>query len=263
MELTSMKAKDFQIKSFVMQSGERYCLLVASKDSMPLFYPNLYVTTQVRNKSNSVAAMESALLGINVLLSFCEDNEIDLIKRFLKREFFTLSEMDAIRDYCQISLGNGSLKQHDPKVREIKEAKIKKKPTRKVGRASEYIRLSHIAKYVEWLATILLEGAADQKSMLDVQKMKKGFQSRRPSKQGRNQDRREKGLTNEQEKALLEVIRIGSPQNPFIDESTQVRNELIILLLLHLGIRSGELLNIKVSDIDWARNEIIIARRRH
>ncbi len=226
---------------------------------MPLFHPNLFVTTQVRNKSNSVAAMESALSGINVLLSFCEERGIDLNVRFLQREFFSLGEMDGIRDYCQQDFGkrkNESLEN----VRSI-NSKVRQKPIRKTGLASEYMRLSHIAKYVEWLATILLEGAVDRKTALDIAKMKKGFESRRPSGKGRNQLGREKGLTKEQEIALLDVVLPGSEHNPFEDKGTQVRNQLMILLLLHLGIRSGELLNIRVTDVDWSRNQIVIARR--
>ena len=86
-----MRFRKFQIKSFVMQSGERYCLLFDKTTGMPLFYPNLFVTTQVRNKSNSVAAMESALSSINVLQSFCDERGLDLTDRFLKREFFSLA----------------------------------------------------------------------------------------------------------------------------------------------------------------------------
>jgi integrase len=254
-----MRLRKFQIKSFVMQSGERYCLLVDKTSGMPLFYPNLFVTTQVRNKSNSVAAMESALSGINVLLSFCDEHRIDLTDRFLMREFFSLGEMDAIRDYCQQDFSKRSIESLE-NIRSI-NSKARQKPTRKTGLASEYMRLSHIAKYVEWLATILLEGAVDRKTTLDIAKMKKGFESRRPSGKGRNQLGREKGLTKEQELALLEVVLPGSERNPFEDKGTQVRNQLMILLLLHLGIRSGELLNIRVTDVDWSRNQIVIARR--
>jgi integrase len=254
-----MHLRKFQIKSFVMHSGERYCLLFDKATWLPLFYPNLFVTTQVRNKSNSVAAMESALSGINVLQSFCDERRIDLTDRFLKREFFSLGELDAIRDYCQQDFGKRRIESLE-KVRSI-TSKVAQKPTRKTGLASEYMRLSHIAKYVEWLATILLEGSADRTTTLDIAKMKKGFESRRPSSKGRNQVVREKGLTQEQEVALLEIVRPGSECNPFEDEATQVRNQLIILLLLHLGIRSGELLNIRVSDIDWSTNQMVIARR--
>ena len=96
-----MKLRSYRIKSFVMKSGERYCLLVNKVSGLPLYYPNLFVTTQVRNKSLSVAVMEQALAAINVLLTFCDERQIDLEARFLKREFFALHELDALRGRCQ------------------------------------------------------------------------------------------------------------------------------------------------------------------
>jgi integrase len=254
-----MRFRKFQSKSFVMQSGERYWLLIDRASGMPLFHPNLFVTTQVRNNSLSVSAMEAALSGINVLLSFCDERGIDLNVRLLQREFFSLGEMDAIRDYCQQDFGWRGIQSLE-NVRSI-NSKVTQKPTRKTGLASEYKRLTYIAKYVEWLATILLEGAVDRETSNDIAKMKTGFQSRRPSDKGRNQLGREKGLTHEQELALLDVVRPGSERNPFENDAIQVRNQLLILLLLHLGNRGGELLNIKVSDVDWSSNQMVIARR--
>ena len=114
---------------------------------MPLYYPNLYVTTQVRNRSNSVASMESALSGINVLLSFCDKYRIDLVDRFLKHEFFAMHELDAIRDYCQQSFN----RQAEDFRREVVpiNRRSQLKPIRKTGLASEYVRLTHIARYTE------------------------------------------------------------------------------------------------------------------
>lgn len=248
-----------QTKGFVMEDGERYCLLIDRDTGMPLYYPNLYVTTQVRNSSMSVAAMESALTGINVLLSFCEQRQIDLVARFLRREYFSLHELDAIRDFCQQSFATrpGGLPQGVVPF----NGKSKSRSPRRTGLANEYNRLTHIAKYVEWLANTLLTGVVERRVTLDIAKMKKGLESRRPSSKGRNQVGREQGLSREQEVVLLEVIRPGSERNPFDGEPTQIRNQLLILLLLHLGIRGGELLNIRVSDIDWANNQIVIARR--
>lgn len=254
-----MQSRNYRIKGFVMQGGERYCLLVDRETGMPLYYPNLYVTTQVRNRSNSVAAMESALSGINVLLSFCDERQIDLADRFQKREFFLTHELDAIRDYCQQSFTKRAA---DVRLDVTSiNSNVRPKPARKTGLANEYMRLTHIAKYVEWLATVLVTGEIERKTTLDIARMKKGFESRRPTRKGRNQLGREKGLTREQEAVLLDVIRPGSERNPFEDQATQIRNQLLIMLLLHLGIRSGELLNIRVSDIDWANNQIVIARR--
>lgn len=254
-----MKQGSYRIKSLIMQSGERYCLLVDRASGMPLYYPNLYVTTQVRNNSKSVATMQSALSGIDVLLSFCGKEKIDLVQRFLKREFFALHEMDAIRDYCQLDFSKG---REGPSEGTAPIDRVgKRKPTRTTGQATVYLRLTRIANYTEWLATILLSGEIDRNAALSIARMKKGFESRRPAGKGRNQIKREKGLSKEQVDILLEVVRPGSEKNPFEDKPTQVRNELIILLLLHLGIRGGELLNIRVSDINFSTNQIVIARR--
>lgn len=242
-----------------MKNGERYCLLIDKVSGLPLYYPNLFLTTQVRNNSLSVASMESALTGINVLLTFCDERDIALETRFLKREFFRLYELDAIRDYCQLRLGPGRV---DPlsDVRPLLR-KGKAKPLRTTGLASEYMRLTHIAKYSKWLAEVLLSTTLDRRTSLEIKKMQDGLKSRRPIKKGRNQVSHEKGLTNEQLTVLLKIIHPGSECNPFNDPAIQVRNQLMILLLLHLGIRGGELLNIRVKDIDWSKNQIVIARR--
>ncbi|SDX67457.1 hypothetical protein SAMN05421783_1533 [Thiocapsa roseopersicina] len=49
----------FTTKNFTMESGERYCQPVDSV-SGGLFYPNLFVTTQIRNRSLSLSAMQAA-----------------------------------------------------------------------------------------------------------------------------------------------------------------------------------------------------------
>ncbi|ELK0451925.1 site-specific integrase, partial [Escherichia coli] len=57
-----------------------------------------------------------------------------------------------------------------------------------------------------------------------------------------------------------EIVRPGSELNPFADE-VQSRNRLIILLLFSFGIRAGELLNLRIRDIDFSSGMIVIKRR--
>ena len=42
------------------ESGEHYRMLVDRNTGIPAFWPTLYITTQVRNKGQSVAAMEKS-----------------------------------------------------------------------------------------------------------------------------------------------------------------------------------------------------------
>ena len=71
-----------------MNSEERYCLLIDSDSDLPLFYPNLYVTTQIRNKSLSYSAMEATLSSISVLISFLDAQNEDIEKRIREGLFF-------------------------------------------------------------------------------------------------------------------------------------------------------------------------------
>ncbi len=86
-----MKSK---LKTFVMDSGERYCLLIDSHSDLPLFYPNLYVTTQIRNKSLSYSAMESTLSSISVLISFLDAQNENIEKRIRAGIRISQSEID-------------------------------------------------------------------------------------------------------------------------------------------------------------------------
>ncbi|EAU3032230.1 site-specific integrase, partial [Salmonella enterica] len=41
----------YQIKKFVMSNGERGCLVLDKETQLPVYYQNLYLTTNVRNRS--------------------------------------------------------------------------------------------------------------------------------------------------------------------------------------------------------------------
>jgi len=70
-----------------------------------------------------------------------------------------------------------------------------------------------------------------------------------------------KGLSEDQLDLLFELFRPESDLNPFKDKSIRVRNRLIFLMLYHLGLRGGELLNIRIRDMDFSSNQLVVARR--
>lgn len=241
-------------KSFVMNSGERYCLLI-DREGVPLYYPNLYVTTQVRNKSLSFSAMESTLSGVLVLIRYLEETGINLQGLFQQGLFLTDSEADAIRDYCQIKFryrgsNNGIINLN--KLHQSDE---------KVSSETEYARLSVIVKYVSWLAGQVSGASKNRLLAHQISRMEKALRARRPVKKSRNSENNDKGLSSDQLDYLFELFRPESDINPFKDKGVRVRNRLIFLMLYHLGLRGGELLNIRIRDINFSSNQIIISRR--
>lgn len=246
------------MKSFVMRGGERYCLLVDKRSGLPLYYPNLFITTHVRNRSLSYSAMESALGGIAALLRFMAERNDDLEARFRQNQFFEVHELDAIRDYCQ---NKASVRTENAastvmlNVRELREA------DKKVSSYTKYARLTVISHYVKWLAELLSSQSREKNVARRIGEMAKGIEARRPTKRNRNQGLVEKGLDKKQIEMLFELFRPESELNPFNDKSVRIRNRLMFLLLYHLGLRSGELLNIRNRDIDFTRNQLVVVRR--
>lgn len=151
-----------------MASGERYCLLVDANSGLPLDYPNLFVTSQVRNGHNSKASMETALNAIQVLLVFCDQNGVDLISRCRNRRFFTIQEIDAIRDACQKRFSPRQSTRVVPIDGKRTPAKTQSKL---VEKQSEYVRITYIAKYLKWLAETLLAGRIDADTDRSLEKM--------------------------------------------------------------------------------------------
>ncbi len=245
-------------KTFVMDSGERYCLLVDDSSGLPLYYPNLYVTTQIRNKSLSYSAMESALSGISVLLRFLDERGEGIERRFQEGRFFQESELDAIRDFCQIKFRTRTMRQHQNGVSNLTNSQ---EFDQKVSSETEYVRLTVIAQYIKWLADHIVGSSRDRLTVIQIGKMEKGLKARRPAKKKRNIENDEKGLTEEQLDLLFELFRPDSAFNPFEDRSIMTRNRLMFLMLYHLGLRGGELLNIRIRDIDFGRNQLVITRR--
>lgn len=246
------------LKSFVMSGGERYCLLVDRSTGMPFYYPNLFITTQLRNSSKSYSMMESALGGISVLLRFMAERNDDIEARFKLNKYFEIHELDAIRDFCQIKFRNRTTGT-DSNVMFTHESK--QKGNGKVNTQTEYARLSVISHYVQWLAELLSGEGREKGVTLRIGKMAKGIKERRPQKKKRNEGLLEKGLDEKQMGLLFEVFRPGSEFNPFVDLSVQIRNRLMFLILYHLGIRGGELLNIRIGDIDFSNNQLVVVRR--
>ena len=69
------------------------------------------------------------------------------------------------------------------------------------------------------------------------------------------------GLAPERLKRLAAVVDHESSENPFKSEAVRFRNQLIIQSFIETGVRRGELLNIKIEDINFRAQTLKIIRR--
>ena len=241
--------------------GERYCILVDAQTRRPFWHPNLYITTQVRNASKSLSTMDSRLRAIKVLLDFCDERSIDLEDLVRSGQLFSLPQIDALRDFCQRNFDTENEKQVSRRIPgNVLSFPAPAPAPARVSKTYEYQRLTYIADYLGWYAGALHEGRLSPTAAKGVDNMVNLIRARRPPLRlsGR---RRDKALQDSQFDLLMEIIQPGHPENPFKAQDIAVRNALIICLLAHLGIRRGELLGIRIPDIQIRELTLTVHRR--
>lgn len=248
--------KEYGVSRYVMDNGERSCLVVDRSTGLPLYYPNLYLTTQLRNRSVAFATIEADASHLVVLLRYLDRRGVDLDARISERRFFKDFELDDLRDFTQRKQRKLPTEVSSASMFTLDELEGS---TEAVSNGTQYVRLTAIANYLGWFSKHILD-KAEQDVVEQIDTMCAQIKARRPEKKGKNDNRCDKSLSDEQLDALFEVIRPDSDLNPFV-ASVQKRNRLMILLLFHLGIRGGELLNIRIRDIDFSNNQLRIVRR--
>ncbi|EBT2284817.1 site-specific integrase [Salmonella enterica] len=231
------------MNTFIMSSGERFCLVLDKKTGVPLFHPTLYITTQVRNQSDSISTVELVAGAISLFCNFLFDRNIDIEERLRTGKNLAIHEIDALRDYCE------------RKVRLRKSLPYDIQKARLVNSATRHFRLTHIASYLSWLGERLNLKQSNTSEMVER------IKQRRPKIKRRSRRyKQDRSLDEKQIASLLEITMPGSTLNPF-KNNVQVRNRIIILILYSLGIRSGELLNIRITDINFRDSSLAIRRR--
>ena len=123
------------LKRITFNDGERSVLLV-DRSGIPLYYPNLYISTQIRSASLALGTIKVSLVALQVLERWQLEFNIDLVQRFRCYKYLDDRELDSLRDYCGLRKDRGNQKNN---VVQLKSKKID------VSRNTQYQRMSVIA----------------------------------------------------------------------------------------------------------------------
>lgn len=233
-----------KMNTFMFSNGERYCHVINSRTGEPLFDPNLYMMTNVRKESVSINSMEAVAGSLVLFYRFLYMREIDIVDRITRLKFLSSHEIDALADFASENFKN----------------RKKLSGSRGVKEPTKYSRLTFICHYLDWLCRYHLPHSVDVNLDDKIMRMVVDLKNKRPNSDGYRDYIPEKSLTKAQRDILFKVVSVESELNPFSPE-VQARNRLIIVLLFSYGIRAGELLNLRISDINFASSSITIQRR--
>ncbi|MHC6223734.1 tyrosine-type recombinase/integrase [Pseudomonas sp. X10] len=251
------------IKHIQFRHGERHKLLVSAQTGIPLYYPSLFITTHVRAGGFSVSTVQAALEAVKVLYAWQAFQGIDLEALFSTGRLLQREEITSLVAFSARLLRK-ERRQQTAKVLTLKlnAGRTVARNTCNVSAQTQFTRISTISKYLGFLAETLRVGRVSSAAQSQVSAMVERLNACRPKVRNITAvDRDEKGLDLDIVDQVLECLLPEHPQNPFSDKGVQQRNHLIITLLRYLGIRRGELLNLRVEDVDFSKAVIKVVRR--
>lgn len=271
---------NYKVKTIITSTGERLPLLINPNNGNPDMWSTLYALTQVRAQGKATATIKFTLQNISffkILLEKINMNEKVLIERFKEGRVFLPFELEIIIEECKFKIedviNEGSYKSKSTLLKEFSLSslerfrKVESKTHKKfIDKDSAGNRLRTIRDYVVWLADVYVS-RIDTNSLNfltlkdSIKDFKERIDSRIPSKSNSSLISGKEGLSKEELKLLFNIINRNSKDNPFRGDFIKSRNEVIFVWLFKFGMRRGELLNVKISDIDFRKKQVKIIRR--
>ncbi len=257
----------FRLFFVIFSDGERVPVLTDQAGN-PHWSATLFSVTQIRNAGKAPNTTFAALGAVRSLLAWADKRGVQLEERFARREYLTEAEIESLANHARSSFrspeGGGKVVISLPRLRRVEGARAQIEASdRGVSAGTQHARLSYIAKYLTWLATRFIEKTAKKvsdSSRAEIKEMALALKLKRPKKGPRSRLSSRSGLSEVARERLLQIAEIGAEDNPF-GSAVQHRNEVIVRILDETGIRAGELLALKVTDFDFQKNEVVIARR--
>lgn len=231
-----------------MSSGERGCLILDKKSNLPTYYQNLFLTTDIRNRGATASTMEIVATNLLIFSNFLDGRGIDIIERVELKKYLSVAEIDDLVRYAK------------QRFDRLKIINIKSTNYRFIAKRTFSYRIHVFSRYLKWLCG-LVHSSKGIHAKYEVDVFIESIRAHIPRNSSLNMNEiSEKSLNEEEIKVLFRLLEIGGIENPFHKE-VQVRNRLIFTLLLNLGLRAGELLNLKIDDFDLRDNTLSVVRR--
>ncbi|MEL4889433.1 site-specific integrase, partial [Pectobacterium betavasculorum] len=131
-----------RVDKFILDSGERYCIVINKESGIPLYYPNLYLTTRFRNTGHAVSTIESKAVNLSLFYRFLENNNINIESNISSGLYLSGGDIDHLITYLS-------------RVSDLRKSMNLK--SNYVSKRTLSHRLDSIIDYLSWLTEELLQ----------------------------------------------------------------------------------------------------------
>lgn len=234
------------IRVALLESGERLPLLVRAPFGLPDPETSEFVITQLRPKGRAVSTISAYLSAIGTALSHFDRVGVRLDERVATGAYFSTKEMTAFASACK-----------------------RGKQKLVIGPNEAAARYTRFLEYVRWRAAAFICRASSDIALDRAQKALKRFELRAaavapaPANPLPSPDER-RGLVVSQRELIAAVIRPDDERNPWQKLALRHRNFAMISLASELGPRAGDVLSLKIRDLNLShRPATVTFHRRH
>lgn len=247
-------------------------MLVGVNTGVPDFDTTVYVLTQLRATGKATNTIEHHLRSIVVLKVYLLSESINLEERIRSSQMLHPHELDGLIRCCKrplqetladLDLVTASDTTQVANIKKVKQRRRKHADVQVCGQTGVN-RVHAIRDFLGWL---IRERAAQfslsaRNIMIEAwEQCRLGLDARVSTHRRRNQIGYREGLPPETIELLFSLTSPTSDQNPWKSNWIRVRNQLLLFWFYQLGLRRGELLNVKIGDIDFRAETVTIARR--
>ena len=154
------------------RQGERHKLLVNAQTGIPLYYPSLFITTQVRAVGASVSTVQASLTALKVLYAWQADQGINLEVLFSSGKVLRVEEITSLVGFSARLLREKRPQKAYKVVRmRLKAGRAVACDIPNVAAQTQFSRLSTIGKYLGFLAETLRVGRPSRLTDTPVSEM--------------------------------------------------------------------------------------------
>ncbi|AJD69501.1 Site-specific recombinase XerD [Xanthomonas citri pv. citri] len=242
--------------------------MLHDEQGMPLFYPTLFATSQLRNAGAAVNTIRNKLADLLVLLRWEQANGRDLITEFRSGRFLSVADIVSLRDFAKLDMRELSSAGDGEKERgvvvDFLEARVSSsRALATIGGQQHFNRISTFADYLEFTASVVTQHQNPSRTAQEIARMARTIRKHRP--RGLAKQRADESDLRSPPSELVERFMAigaeGNPRNPFRHPEVQLRNAIIFGLLRHTGMRRGELLSLRLDQFDLGHEPHVWVRR--
>ncbi|WP_159985299.1 site-specific integrase [Pseudomonas sp. Irchel 3E13] len=200
-----------------------------------------------------------------VLFITLDKLKIDLYARLRDGQILTAGDIEAVVGACKLPI-SASVEEQCGDGMFTWPCYTGGEISKEINPPTIAIRLLYIIRYLNWAVTdYLLKIGAGHPHFSGLEKLRErvsaSIKARIPSVRRFSNVAPREGLDEQALSLLQKIVDPKFENNPWLHGGVRYRNYIMIRWLLSLGVRRAELLGVKISDVNFQTNEVLISRR--